>query len=185
MPLEILLQIARRSLESYFEDNVVLKKDELIKEYPVLKELGASFVTLTKDGHLRGCIGTLIAHENLYDNVFENARKAAFGDPRFDSLSLEELNQIDIEVSVLSTPKPLEYVGIEDLKDKLIPHRYGVILKHHSHQATFLPQVWEQLPVFEDFMLHLCYKAGLNLSCLNEGAQVYIYEVDKVKEQGC
>ena len=183
MLLDTLLQIARKSIESSFDESISLDKKQLQKEYKELNEDGATFVTLTKNGQLRGCIGSLIAYENLYDNVFENARKAAFSDPRFPSLTKEELSEVRVEVSLLSTPKKLEYKNIEDLKNKLIANEHGIILKHYNHQATFLPQVWEQLPNFEEFMLHLCHKAGLNISCLNEGAEISIYGVQKVKEK--
>jgi AmmeMemoRadiSam system protein A len=121
-----------------------------------------TFVTLkTKSGRLRGCIGSLSADEAVLDNVQHNAINAAVHDPRFSPLSKEELDQVLVEVSVLSTPEPLSYVNGEDLVAKLRPRVDGVILEKGHNRATFLPQVWDQLPDPRDFLSHLCRKAGL------------------------
>lgn len=182
MDLNILLDIARKSILSSFDSSLKINKEEILLKYKELNELSASFVTLTKQGQLRACIGSLQAYESLYDSVFKNARKAAFSDPRFLSLEKEELEKIKIEVSVLSQAKLLEYKDLEDLREKLIPNKHGVILKHQQKQATFLPQVWEQLPSFEEFISNLCYKANLDVSCFESGAEIFVYEVKKVKE---
>jgi MEMO1 family protein len=119
------------------------------------------FVTLTKNGQLRGCIGSLAGHEAIRDGIKRNALNAAFKDHRFRPVSSEELGKIDIEVSVLSNPAPLEYQDSTDLLNKIRPNIDGVILSKGPFSATFLPQVWSQLPRKEDFLGHLCQKAGL------------------------
>lgn len=125
------------------------------------EESGAAFVTLTKDGKLRGCIGTLEAHRPLIDDVIANARNAAFHDPRFRPVTRDELDALTIEVSVLSAPEELRFTGRADAYAQLRPGVDGVILRYRHHRGTFLPQVWEQLPTVEQFMAHLNRKAGL------------------------
>ena len=101
-----------------------------------------TFVTLTMEGNLRGCIGHIIPQESLFDGVRINAVNAAFKDPRFRPLSKEELKRIKVEVSILTEPKPISYSGYQDLLEKLRPGTDGVIIKKGGYQATFLPQVW-------------------------------------------
>jgi AmmeMemoRadiSam system protein A len=120
-----------------------------------------TFVTLKKSGDLRGCIGSLTTHQSLSDNVRTNARNAAFRDPRFSPLAREEFDQVQIEVSVLSNPQKLDYTSAQELCDRLQPHVDGLVIRKGSASATFLPQVWKQLERPEDFLAHLCLKAGL------------------------
>lgn len=125
-----------------------------------LREKKGCFVTLTEEGELRGCIGHIFPTEPLYLAVIDNAWAAALEDPRFPPVEPSELSHIDIEVSVLTVPRPLAFSSPEDLLAKLRPHRDGVVLKIGSAVATFLPQVWEQLPEPEPFLAHLSRKAG-------------------------
>jgi AmmeMemoRadiSam system protein A len=122
----------------------------------------ACFVTLWKDGELRGCIGSLRAERPLAEEVAQRAVDAAFHDPRFPPLRPEELDQVDIEISVLQPPEPLEVMDEADLLRKLRPGVDGLILADGSHRATFLPSVWEQLPAPRDFVRQLKRKAGLS-----------------------
>jgi len=140
----------------------------------------ATFVTLKKNGKLRGCIGSLIAHQPFFDDLIKNAKNAAFNDPRFPPLTKEELDKIDLEISILSEPKLVEYDNIEDLKDKIEIGKNGIILKLGVYQATFLPQVWEDLGDFEVFFAHLCIKAGLQSNCLTKHPTIYKYNVQKI-----
>jgi len=128
---------------------------------PVFQALGAAFVTLKRGSALRGCIGSLTAREPLRSNVRSNALNAAFHDPRFPPLKAEELSQVAVEVSVLTPPRRLDWHGGADLAARLTPGRDGVVIRHGGLSATFLPQVWEQLPRPADFLSHLCLKAGL------------------------
>ncbi len=178
---EVLLSLARASIKSRFEKGRI-DTATLIEEYPQLREAGASFVTLTQDGRLRGCIGSIIAHRSLLDDVIANARSAAFNDPRFMPLSEDELSRTRIEVSLLSEPQLLYYEDVDDLRTKIRAGIDGVILRSGDHQATFLPQVWEELSEFELFFSHLCQKAGLDSECLQEHPEIYTYQVEKVKE---
>jgi len=119
------------------------------------------FVTLTIAGELRGCIGTLSAEESVVEGVTRHALNAAFHDPRFPPLTPEELSSISIEVSILTEPRPLRFDGPADLLRRLRPGKDGVILSAGYRSATFLPQVWSQLPEATSFLSHLCRKAGL------------------------
>jgi AmmeMemoRadiSam system protein A len=143
-----------------------------------------SFVTLKIDDRLRGCIGSLTAKEPLRDNVRTNALNAAFHDPRFPSLTSAELERVHIEVSVLTEPQPLKYTGSTDLVSKLRPRIDGVTLRKGMAGATFLPQVWEQLPKTEEFLSHLCLKAGLDADAWrNADLNVEVYQVQSFAEE--
>ena len=177
---EVLLSLARAAIKSSFLNGKV--DPSFVEEYPELQEQGASFVTLTQEGKLRGCIGSIIAHRSLLDDIIHNAQAAAFKDPRFMPLSEDELEMTKIEVSLLTPPQYLEYEDSADLKEKIKAGIDGVILKQENYQATFLPQVWEELSEFELFFSHLCQKAGLGLGCLELHPEIYTYQVEKVKE---
>lgn len=158
--------------------------EHALKTYPALQNDGAAFVTINKDPNeqLRGCIGSLQAYRPLYKDIIMNAQAAALRDPRFLPLSLEELDQIKIEVSILSEPQVLQYDDINDLKNKVVPFQDGIVLKLHDRQATYLPQVWEQLPQFDDFFSSLCMKANLSNDCLSQHPEISTYTVEKYKE---
>ncbi len=178
----ILLQIAKSAIRSRFDNNYVFDKSALLHTYPFLSQKGAAFVTLTSSSHqLRGCIGSLVAHQSLLEDVIHNAISAAFHDSRFTPLSLQEFSDITIEVSVLSTPEILEYQDFDDLCQKIRPSVDGLLLKHGMYQGTFLPQVWEQLPTQKQFLQHLSIKAGANPTIYNLHPDIYRYGVEAIE----
>jgi len=181
---EIYLKLARAAIAQSVGIPYDIDLDKLLKDYPELKEMGSSFVTITKGDEqtLRGCIGSLEAYRPLYEDIILNARAAALHDPRFQALSELEYNDIKVEVSILSKPQILQYSDIDDLKNKIKPNIDGVVLKLDGRQATFLPQVWEQLPTFDLFFAHLCQKAGLEPGCLKYHPEIFIYHVEKYSE---
>ena len=181
MENEILLDIAKKSIEKKFNKTIKINEDKLLKDFPFLLENSASFVTLTLDGELRGCIGSLKAHQSLFNDVISNAYGAAFEDPRFYELTLEEFKKVNIEISILSIPIEVKYNDIEDLKSKIKPNIHGIILQKDGRKSTFLPQVWEQLPTFEEFFSHLCHKGSFEVNCLDFHPSVFTYEVNKIK----
>ncbi|MDY0052314.1 MAG: AmmeMemoRadiSam system protein A [Aliarcobacter sp.] len=183
MKNEILLDIAKKSIEKKFNKTIKIDEDKLLKDFSFLLEDSASFVTLTLNGELRGCIGSLNAHRSLFNDVISNAYDAAFEDPRFYELTLEEFNKVNIEISILSIPIEVKYNDIEDLKLKIKPNLHGVILQEDGKKSTFLPQVWKQFPTFEEFFSNLCYKGSFEENCLNFHPQVFIYEVLKIKDE--
>jgi len=173
-----LLRIARDSIETYLKTG---KKLEVNEADPVLSQEMGAFVTLNKDGQLRGCIGSLTAAQALYLTVRDMAIEAAVDDPRFPALSLEELSEIDIEISALS---PLEKV---DSADKIELGKHGVVVRKGYHSGVFLPQVatetgWSK----EDFLNHLCeQKAGLAPSAWKDkDTELYIFGAEVFSEKG-
>jgi AmmeMemoRadiSam system protein A len=150
---------------------------------PFLAMRRGTFVTLKKAGDLRGCIGSLTADQSLGDNVRTNAINAAFHDPRFPPVTAEEWPQIEIEVSILSPPRKLDYASGAELPNRLTPHEDGVVIRKGYASATFLPQVWQQLPRPQDFLAHLCLKAGLAADEWRQGdLEVERYQVQYFDE---
>jgi len=142
-----------------------------------------TFVTLKIQGQLRGCIGNLTATESVLEGVKRNAVNAAFQDPRFASLSAAELDRTEIEVSILTIPQPLAYRDTQDLIQKLRINVDGVIVRKGHASATFLPQVWEQLPRPEDFLTQLCQKAGLSPDAWKRSElEILTYQVQYFEE---
>lgn len=149
---------------------------------PELQEPGATFVTLMQEGHLRGCIGNLEAWQPLARDVQENARKAAFEDPRFAPLIAAEVPQTRIEVSLLTPPEPLDVVDEADAIARLRPGVDGVILTAGRRRATFLPQVWNELPKPAIFLARLKHKAGLPDDYWGPNVRLERYQVRKWQE---
>lgn len=182
---EDLPALARNHLEAFLEGRPVTPdKREWSRKNPQLANLGACFVTLTKKGRLRGCIGTLEAHRNLLDDLLENTVAAATRDPRFRPLVRKELDEVSLEVSILTPAVKLNYENTDDLLTKLKPGIHGVILSQGGKHATFLPQVWEQLPDKPTFLTHLCQKAGMDGNCWKHKPDIQLYTVTKLKESG-
>ncbi len=147
-----------------------------------LSNPGAVFVTLTQQGRLRGCIGSLEAWRPLDADVRGNARAAAFRDPRFAPLTAEEFGRTRVEVSLLTPPSPLTFTDQEDAIRQLRPGVDGVIFEHRGQRGTFLPQVWENLPDRREFFAHLKQKAGLPTDFWAPDVKLFRYEVRKWKE---
>ncbi|NCN72292.1 MAG: AmmeMemoRadiSam system protein A [Rhodoferax sp.] len=147
-----------------------------------LQQPGACFVTLTQQGELRGCIGSLQAHRPLLADVKANAAAAALHDPRFAPLNLPELTDTDIEVSLLSALEPLHFASEADALAQLRPNVDGVVFEYQGYRSTFLPQVWEQLPSAREFMAHLKRKAGLSADFWAADVRLQRYTVAKFKE---
>lgn len=172
-----LLPIARSSISTALGHS--LKADE---DAPWLQELGASFVTLTQRGQLRGCIGTLEARRSLLADVKANAVAAALRDPRFAPLALPELAHTEIEVSMLSPMQAMQFESEAHALAQLQPGIDGLVLEYESHRSTFLPQVWEQLPSPPEFIAHLKHKAGLRPDFWAKGLRLHRYTVKKWRE---
>ena len=150
--------------------------------HPALALPGATFVTLTQNGALRGCIGSLQAHRPLDQDVRANAVAAAFNDPRFPPLTAAELPHTRVEVSLLTAPVPMAFSSEADALRQLRPNVDGIIFSAGQRRSTFLPQVWEQLPEPRQFMAHLKQKAGLPADWWSSEVQLQRYEVQKWKE---
>lgn len=174
---QALLACARRSIQQALCGQWDQRPAELLSD-----DNGASFVTLKLGGELRGCIGSLTANRPLMLDVWQNAYNAAFRDPRFLPLTVNEFGLIQVEVSVLTPAVLLNVDSEEALSDILRPGIDGVILEEGVHRATFLPAVWETLPEKEDFLLHLKRKAGLPDNYWSPTVRVSLYQAIKCSE---
>jgi len=177
-----LVRLAREALEAAVRKQPAPQLDgqELTR---VLQEPGASFVTLTIRGMLRGCVGTLEPYQSLAEDVCEHAVAAGLQDFRFPVVRPEELAQIEIEVSRLTKPQPLQYTTPDSLVEKLRPGVDGVVLRDGLRRATFLPQVWEQLPNPVEFLEHLCTKMGADPKAWKrKKLEVLVYQVEEFHE---
>lgn len=154
-----LLELARKTLE-----NELLGRANDLEIYNIepLRQPNGVFVTLLKKGNLRGCIGRIESELSLYQNVIELTQASAFNDHRFSPLKASELDDIVIEISVLSIPESVEGDSTVEKVMKIRPKKDGVVLSAAGRRATFLPQVWESIPIREDFISDLCRKAGLS-----------------------
>lgn len=174
----VLLPIARAAISRTL--NRPLTADETA---PWLALHGASFVTLTQYGELRGCIGSLEANRPLLVDIKSNAMAAALHDPRFSPLTASELDITAIEISLLSASLPMEVRSEADALAQLRAGIDGVIFEYGRFRSTFLPQVWEQLPQPKQFMAHLKRKAGLSADFWADGVKLSRYSVTKWSEK--
>lgn len=175
-----MLGLARQTLASVVTNGALPETEKVATK---LAEKRACFVTLTKAGALRGCIGHILAQEPLYQAVMHNTRNAALRDPRFPPVEAGELEALRIEISVLTEPQPLSFTSPEDLLGKLQPYEDGVLLQIGGHVATFLPQVWAQVPDKTAFLNHLAQKAGCPASAWRDkDTTVSIYHVESFEE---
>jgi AmmeMemoRadiSam system protein A len=175
-----LLSFCRASLEKHFgikNHDLTSWMDETMK-----KNYGV-FVSLYNQGDLRGCIGHLETSEPLIEEIPYLSIAAATQDNRFHSVTADELNQITIELSLLTIPEKVEGRTAQEKVDQIVPHVHGVILGQGFRKATFLPQVWDSLSVKEDFFRHLSMKAGLSANAWQENETEYsVYQVQAFKE---
>ncbi|MCD6235341.1 MAG: AmmeMemoRadiSam system protein A [Candidatus Marinimicrobia bacterium] len=151
----------------------------VLKENPLYSQKTGIFVTLHKNNDLRGCIGHIVGYLPLKESLFEMAEAAAFSDPRFPPLRKNELQDVSIEISILSELVPV------DSKEKITPGKHGVVLKQGFRQAVFLPQVASEQGWDRDEMLtHLSMKAGLNPQAYHDrNTEFFIFTADVFSEE--
>ncbi|AXS79760.1 AmmeMemoRadiSam system protein A [Dechloromonas sp. HYN0024] len=176
-PGPTLLVLARNAIAAQLGDTSQTTVDD-----PALQKMGATFVTLTQHGNLRGCIGSLEAWRPLAEDVVQNARAAAFRDPRFKPLTAGELPITRVEVSLLAPPEAMSFTSEAYALAQLRPNIDGVIFTAGQRRSTFLPQVWEQLPDPATFMAHLKQKAGLPANYWGPDVRLERYAVRKWRE---
>ncbi|MEH6628319.1 MAG: AmmeMemoRadiSam system protein A [Motiliproteus sp.] len=173
---QLLLSLARQSIQEGLNNGRAWKVDNEAYE-PLLQVPGACFVTLTIAGQLRGCIGTLEARDPLVEAVAYYAYSAAFSDSRFSPLRADEFERIEIEISVLSPMKTLAVSNQQQLLEALVPHVHGLWIEDGNKKATFLPQVWDNLPSPQSFVEQLKLKAGMSAGHWSDSFKCYIYTV--------
>lgn len=175
---KFILELCKISIKSRFI------KNKIQINYPaVFDEAGACFVTLEKDNVLRGCIGSIIAHRMLIEDIILNAQNSAFSDPRFQPLKPEEVDKLKISVSLLSEPVEINFNGENDLLEKIVPVEDGIIIQDGSHQAVYLPSVWEQLPDKKDFLNSLKLKAGLPAEHFSDTFKAFRFKCEYITEK--
>ena len=173
---DFLIQLCKLSVKSKLEP---IK--EQISYKKIFDEAGASFVTIGKQGNLRGCIGSIIAHRPLIEDIILNAQNAAFKDPRFYPVKKEELKDLTFAISLLSEPKQIIFEDENDLLEKIVPFKDGIIIKDGNYQAVYLPSVWEQLPDKKEFLNSLKLKAGLNKDYFSKTFEAYRFYTEYIK----
>ncbi len=146
----------------------------------VFESDGACFVTLKKHGQLRGCIGSIIAHQPLIQDLVQNAQNAAFRDPRFNPVSEYEIKDLSIDISVLSTPKQMRFKDEADFMNQIVPFKDGIIIRDGRFQAVYLPSVWEELPDKETFIRTLKMKAGLSPNHFSKTFEAFRFETEYI-----
>ncbi len=177
---KILLKIARSAISRALKaPNPSLTIDQ---SADWLNQPGATFITLTYHGELRGCIGSLLACDPLIEDVSNNAISAALRDTRFPPLTIAELDEISVEVSLLSELQPINFTDETDALSKLQPGIDGIVLEYGTYRSTFLPQVWETLPQPQQFLARLKSKAGLAEDFWSNDIQLFRYTVNKWRE---
>jgi len=181
-----LVRLAREEIASVLSGRGDVSVDG--HEVPrALRRCGAAFVTLTRGPELRGCmIDRFDAHEPLYRNVLRNAVLAATGDARFSPVTLEEVPSLRIEVSILGPLGPLRFRSPDELAERLVPGRDGVLLTTEVGRSTFLPQVWREYPDPATFLSRLCEKQGASADrwCKSPPVRVEVYRATVVSEEG-
>jgi len=173
----LLIQLAKDSIKHGLETGQPLKVK--LQDYPPeLTVDRATFVTLERQGQLRGCIGMLEAVRSLVEDIAENAFSAAFRDPRFPPLTADELTDLDLHISVLSPAEAMSFTSEQDLVSKIQPGIDGLILQEGYRRGTFLPSVWEQLPDPQQFLSHLKQKAGLPPDYWSDSVKISRYKTE-------
>jgi AmmeMemoRadiSam system protein B/AmmeMemoRadiSam system protein A len=178
---DLLKQLAWASIRVGLETGHPAKESPSLDMPALMGQLGAVFVTLKRNGQLRGCIGSAIAWRPLLDDVTDNAFKAAFKDPRFPPLRPEELPGLDLSVSVLTPPVPMTFADQADLLAQLRPRIDGLIIEDGGRRALFLPSVWEQLPDKGQFLAHLKQKAGMPVNHWSTGFKASRFQAVEIK----
>lgn len=173
---DFVLDICKKSIESKFK-----QKPITVQLPQVFLQMGASFVTLEKQGRLRGCIGSIVPHRRLIEDLMYNAKNSAFSDPRFRPVEENEIEELDIAISLLSMPKPMSFKNEDDLLNQIRQNIDGIIIKDKGHQAVYLPSVWEQLPDKTDFLNSLKMKAGLPANHFSDTFEAFRFETVYIK----
>lgn len=176
---KFVIDVCKKSILAVFNK----EKPDFEKIPPVFRQLGACFVTLEKEGNLRGCIGSVIAHRSLIDDLIKNAQNSAFSDPRFMPLRRDEFEDLSIDVSLLSSPEKIYFKDEVDLLEQIRPFIDGIIIKDPPRQAVYLPSVWEQLPEKTTFLNSLKIKAGMPPKHFSDTFEAFRFITEYIKSE--
>ena len=178
--------------ENYSDFMLSLCRESILEEFgegaastshpAIFNQSGACFVTLKRNGNLRGCIGSIIAHQPLINDLICNAKNAAFRDPRFRPLQREEFDDLVMDISILSDPKPMRFDDEQDLLNQIVPYKDGIIIRDGRYQAVYLPSVWEELPDKELFLKSLKVKAGMSPNHFSSSFQAFRFETEYIEQ---
>lgn len=173
-----LMALARSAITTHLSAG---KQPNFKNNSKIFSDKKGVFVSLYVQNRLRGCIGSLLPASTLYSSIIKHSVDAACHDCRFPPLTRRELNNLRIEISILTDPVRLDYIDVNHLLNKL-EAKEGIILKKGMKMATFLPQVWEKISNKEEFLTHLCTKAGLGMDEWRDSdAEVYVYNAESFK----
>ncbi len=174
---EYLLKLCRNIILSKFNKGTLYTAHA-----QVFNQLGACFVTLKKNNNLRGCIGSIIAHQSLINDIVQHSKDAAFHDPRFNPVEENEVDSLTIDISILSEPEQMRFKDEQDLIEQIVPFRDGIIIKDKFYQAVYLPSVWEDLPDKVMFLNSLKMKAGLPPEYFSKTFEAYRFSTVYIEE---
>lgn len=173
---DFVISTCKKSIQAALEDEIPACE----KIPAVFNQQGACFVTLEKQGNLRGCIGSIVAYRPLIEDLIKNSKSAAFSDPRFNPLEKEEFSSLSIDVSLLSEPEQMHFRDESDLLLQIRPQIDGIIIKDGNRQAVYLPSVWEQLPDKSLFLNSLKVKAGLSEKHFSSTFEAYRFTTEYI-----
>jgi hypothetical protein len=183
MSQSLLLQIARDSIAEVLEAQHRIDKDSLFKQYPLLKEPLAAFVSIYLDNELRGSMGTITPSRSLLEEIIHNAKAAAFEDSRFSPLKTSEYLHCSIELSLLVEPKALTYSNIDDLRRQITQGEEGLFLAKNGVKAGFLPLVWSESSSFEEFLAAVLGKTGPgDIAPMQNFPQLFSFRIEKERD---
>ncbi len=175
---DYMIDICRKSICSKFDEQTIYTNHKY-----VFNQYGACFVTLKKNGYLRGCIGSIIAHQPLINDLVIHSQDAAFRDPRFNPVEKDEINDLVINISLLSHPKQITFSDEIDLLNKITPYKDGIIIRDKDKQAVYLPSVWEELPDKNEFMQSLKVKAGMSPNHFSSTFEAFKFETEYIEQK--
>ena len=175
---DYMVDICKKAILSRFSEEKIY-----INHANVFNQIGACFVTLKKQGGLRGCIGSIIAHQPLINDIIIHAQDAAFRDPRFNPVEESEVKDLTIDISLLSSPIPIEFKDEEDLLNKITPYKDGIIIRDKNKQAVYLPSVWEDLPDKKEFLQSLKVKAGMSPYYFSSTFESFRFETEYIESK--
>ena len=179
MSQSLLLQIARESITEVLEAKSTIDKTQLIQDYPVLNETIASFVRIYINNKLRGSHGSIFSSRSLLEDIIHNAKAAAFEDSNFSPLKTSEYLRANIELSLLTPPKELQYDNLESIRQQVTPYKDGLIISLGKKRSAFLPQIWSELDDFDTFFSCLLKEASLSPQDMVSHPKILIFQVEK------